>query len=386
MNYYTSITLLSWLALAILCILVHENGRLSQKDKRLFYLTYSLVALSALSEWLGVQLNGNTAFPQWMLRTVKCADYILTPMAGGALAAQLRSRNIWRKLITIVLVVNTAFQFVALFTSWMLIVDEQNHYSHGPFYLVYGTLYMILFGLIIADFISYGQRFRRQNKVSIYAILVLMVTGVALQDIIGGGNRTVYIAQTLSMALLFIHTSEFSQLVADDRMQEQLIRITTDTLTGVSSRFAYSEKLRELEAAKQLPERFTAVSVDVNGLKTVNDTLGHEAGDRMICAAAQCITEALGQWGICYRTGGDEFIVLAEMPPEEISGAIALLAKKASEWHSEKVKTLHMAVGYATAAQYPGLSAEKLVHIADQAMYADKSNYYHKTGLDRRRQ
>ena len=91
-------------------------------------------------------------------------------------------------------------------------------------------------------------------------------------------------------------------------------------------------------------------SVDINGLKTVNDTLGHEAGDELICGAARCIEATLGTWGKCYRTGGDEFIVLAEMDWTETQEALARLARE-----------------------------------ADQAMYARKAEYYRQTGNDRRR-
>ena len=104
-SYYTSIIILSLLSLGVLSILVFENGRFSKKDKTLLLITYSIVALSAISEWLGIQFSGNTSIPVWALYLVKCADYILTPIAGGALAVQLRTKSILRKLICLVLII-----------------------------------------------------------------------------------------------------------------------------------------------------------------------------------------------------------------------------------------------------------------------------------------
>ena len=92
-SYYTVLIILCWMALGVLCILVHEISWICKEDKHLFYLTYGIVALSALAEWLGVQLNGNTAVPVWVLSAVKCIDYILTPMAGGAIVAQMKLKN-----------------------------------------------------------------------------------------------------------------------------------------------------------------------------------------------------------------------------------------------------------------------------------------------------
>ena len=109
LSYYTVLIALCWMALVVLCILVHENSWIGKKEKRLFYLTYGIIALSALAEWLGVQLSGNTSIPAWLLSLVKCFDYILTPMAGGALVAQMRLRNRLFKALIIALAFNTVF-------------------------------------------------------------------------------------------------------------------------------------------------------------------------------------------------------------------------------------------------------------------------------------
>lgn len=244
------------------------------------------MAVSALAEWLGVRLSGDMMHPAWLLRAVKCADYILTPLAGGCLVTQLRGHILWRKLLVGILAANTVFQLAAVFTGWMVTVDAQHRYAHGPLYSVYVAVYLLVAALIIVMFIDHGRRFRRQNKISLYAILSLVLAGIALQEVLGGGIRTAYLALTMGMALMYIHTTEFSQLEADDQILEQKHQLTTDPLTGILNRYAYTIALKELNTGGQLPERLAVFSVDINGLKTVNDTLGHEAGDELICAPA----------------------------------------------------------------------------------------------------
>ena len=384
MSYYTSITILIWLTLGILCILVRENARLRSEKKTVFYLTYILTALAALAEWLGLKLGGSAA-PQWLLRLVKCADYILTPLSGGLIVAQLRNiKTRWRVMLSRVLILNTVFQIVAMFTGWMTTVDDTNHYAHGPLYFVYIVLYLIVAALVVTEFVVYGRQFRRQNQISLYAILFLVIAGIALQELLGGEIRCAYVALTLGMALLYIHETEFSQQAADSHMHEQHIQITTDALTGVLSRYAYSKALKNLDGEDTLPEDLAVFSIDVNGLKTINDTLGHDAGDELIRGAADCITAAFGQTGKCYRTGGDEFVVLANMEKEQATEAMARLTWQTARWHGNSVPELHLAVGCATATDHPGLSAEKLVGVADQAMYAEKAAYYRSAGIDRR--
>ncbi|MBR5705733.1 MAG: hypothetical protein IKX21_07185 [Deltaproteobacteria bacterium] len=238
MSYYTSITILIWLALGILCILVRENARLRSEKKTVFYLTYILIALAALAEWLGLKLGGSAA-PAWLLRLVKCADYTLTPLSGGLIVAQLRNKKTrWRVLLSRVLILNTVFQIVALFTGWMTTVDATNHYTHGPLYFVYIIFYLLVAVLVVAEFVVYGQQFRRQNQISLYAILFLVIAGIALQELLGGEYRCAYVSLTLGMALLYIRETEFTQQAADSQLHEQHIQITTDALTGVLSRYA----------------------------------------------------------------------------------------------------------------------------------------------------
>ncbi len=383
-SYYTSIIILSLLSLGVLSILVFENGRFSKKDKTLLLITYSIVALSAISEWLGIQFSGNTSIPVWALRLVKCADYILTPIAGGALAVQLRTRSIWRKLIYLVLIINTLFQLIAVFTGWMIVIDSNNHYTHSKLYIVYIILYLILILLVITEFEVYGKHFRRINRKSLIAILFLVISGILMQEIFGGEIRTAYISLVLGLSMLFIHYVEYSQLATDDKIERQIVLITTDTLTGVSSRYAYDKALKKLNAEKSIPKKLAVFSIDINGLKKTNDTLGHEAGDELIRGAADCISSIFSSNGVCYRTGGDEFIVISEMNREQANKAITKLTKEAGKWHGKIVKELQLAMGYALYVDHPEMTVEKLIQEADMAMYSDKDTYYQKNGIARR--
>ena len=383
-SYYSFVIMLSLLALGILCILVKENARLTESEKRTFYLTYGLIALSAIAEWGGIQLNGLADLPKWPLLTVKCIDYILTPFAGGVFVRQMGIRNLWSRILIFILAVNTAFQVIAAFTGWMTHIDETNHYSHGPMYTWYIAVYVLVIIIIVIEFILFGKSFRKQNKVSLYSIAILVVIGILIQEMFGGDFRTGYLAFTLGAILMFIHLSEFTQQASDDYIEAQKIQITTDALTGVCSRHAYSAALENLNQKETLPPDFVAFSIDINELKHVNDTLGHEAGDELIRGAADCIQKVMGAGIPCYRTGGDEFVVLTEMSHDMIDRKLSELEQALNHWSGNKVKELHLAVGYAVASDYDDMSAEKLVAEADLAMYEAKTAYYKSVGKERR--
>ena len=210
------------------------------------YLTFSIVAVAALFEWLGVQISGKANLSPWILRLVKLFDYILTPIAGGTIILQFGKNNIWKKIMFIILGVNILFQIICLFNGWMIVINDDNTYKHGQLYFLYIALYVAVILLVIIEFMIYGKRFRKQKVASLYASLLLVLVGVAFQEILGGEVRLAYIALTICLALLFIHNSEFAQMELDDRFYEQKIKILEDPLTSLFSRYAYNSAIEEM--------------------------------------------------------------------------------------------------------------------------------------------
>ena len=128
----------------------------------------------------------------------------------------------------------------------------------------------------------------------------------------------------------------------------------TDELTKCFNRRAYDSDMQKLD----LNTKWAYISLDLNGLKKANDTLGHSAGDELICAAANCMKFAFASYGKIYRIGGDEFVVLIQ---ESVSYGVV----KSSE---QSFDSIH--------------SVSKL---ADERMYQNKKEYYTTSGNDRRR-
>lgn len=110
--YYSSTTFLIWLALGVLCLLVHENARIHARDKGLLYLTYVLIAVSALAEYVGIWINGREQISRAALLAVKALDYILTPLSGAAIILQLKPTKKWKWFLGGVVAVNTVLQLL----------------------------------------------------------------------------------------------------------------------------------------------------------------------------------------------------------------------------------------------------------------------------------
>ena len=202
-------------------------------------------------------------------------------------------------------------------------------------------------------------------------------------DVVNGWFRAQYITVNASIDGIPNEVIFTTRNVDEEkRREEHLIRISmTDEMTRLFNRRSYEDDLAKYRA-NGIEDDFVLFSVDVNGLKTVNDTKGHAAGDELIKGTADCLSFIVGNRGKAYRTGGDEFMaVIHTREPEDIRCAIL---NKSNEWRGVYSDELSVSVGYASYHDYPSASIDDLEHAADADMYTQKNNYYKENGLKRR--
>jgi diguanylate cyclase (GGDEF)-like protein/PAS domain S-box-containing protein len=141
---------------------------------------------------------------------------------------------------------------------------------------------------------------------------------------------------------------------------------THDVLTGLYNRAFFDEELERLAQGGTFP--VSVVMADVNGLKTVNDTLGHEAGDELIRLAARVILEAFRAEDIVARIGGDEFAVLLPATEQKVAEEAVARIMGGPEISNGQVS---IAFGIAAAENQEQLA--KALKLSDERMYLEKS-------------
>lgn len=120
----------------------------------------------------------------------------------------------------------------------------------------------------------------------------------------------------------------------------------------------------------------TAIAIfDLNGLKQVNDTLGHVAGDTLILNFANILRTTIPESFFVGRYGGDEFIAVFKKAEEETIVKILKLVRQEVERYNQYSKQMHMeyAVGYAISTDYQNSTLKVLLERADQKMYQTKA-------------
>jgi diguanylate cyclase (GGDEF)-like protein len=141
-----------------------------------------------------------------------------------------------------------------------------------------------------------------------------------------------------------------------------------DALTGISNRLAFEQRLdEEWKRARRYDRPLGLLLLDLDGLKQVNDSGGHEAGDRMIRAAASRISDNIRQSDLGARLAGDEFVVLCPETPRD--GLEQLGAKLTDRLEETGIAA---SVGWADIADGDVAPGELLAR-ADAAMYQEKA-------------
>jgi diguanylate cyclase (GGDEF)-like protein len=145
----------------------------------------------------------------------------------------------------------------------------------------------------------------------------------------------------------------------------------TDGLTELANRAAFHEK-EGIISEKRQP--CFIVQLDINYLKTVNDEYGHAEGDKHIIAAADCINNSFSGVGECYRTGGDEFIVIAvNSKDEDIKRSLEKLERAAEKYNQKEIPPVPLELAYGYAEFDPNKdNLENAEKLADERMYAKK--------------
>jgi len=144
-----------------------------------------------------------------------------------------------------------------------------------------------------------------------------------------------------------------------------------DGLTDLGNRNMFNANMNMF---KDMSTTVGVCFADINGLKFVNDTEGHEAGDNLIKEAAS-VFSSIFKRKYCYRIGGDEFIaIVPQVEKDYFEGQVEKLRKKS--------KKVPMAVGAIWEENADNI--EYLVNEADKLMYADKSAYYSAEEKNRR--
>lgn len=330
----------------------------TDRSLRYYWLTVICTLILIIADGLEYLARGNPEMRFWRI-LFSVIGYVERPTAAVSIVLIIyphyrRPRYLWIPCLINLLVYCTAF-----FSPIAFGYAEDYSFVRGP--LGYTAFVVSFFYILLAVWLTW-KRFRDRDHTRERFVLYLSAlacVGATLLDMETEGGH-VNTAILISAVFLYM----FLRSIDTNR----------DSLTGLLNRLSFFE-----DSARFNTSISGVVSVDMNGLKKINDTVGHEAGDEALKAIGKSLDAVSSRSMLAYRIGGDEFALLCIRQSEEtVKQAIETLTA------SITAKGYTVSTGYAMRGSAFS-SVQDLIRWADEAMYVSKAQYYRENGHDRRR-
>ena len=331
---------------------------MDKKVIKRMHILNGIIFLLSLVVFLEFQMAKNPDYR--MARAILAAiRYSATPLILAQVTFTLVKKQRW--FIFIPAIVLAVLDIISAFTGIIFSVNEANELVRVPVigylpYAVAGGYSVFLIYLLI----------KRSNKRLIEIIPIAFMTlalgsGIVLPFVLGPDFSAIFVI-VIEIGLFAYYEFTILQLTKKD------------SLTGLLNRQAYYADV------SNNPEDITAlVSIDMNGLKYLNDNFGHAAGDEGLSTLALCFNRSLKRRQTGYRVGGDEFVIVCRKNSEE---DVLALIERIKKYVSETKYTC--SIGY-SIRQDQTKPIDDLLKESDTLMYQEKERYYKETGKERRR-
>ena len=339
----------------IFSILLRFRKSFRNMEARYFWLTIISCVLLVAEDLLETMTADDPALRFWRI-LLSVIGYTLrsTAILGMLLVIvpkEKRNFALWIPSLLTLLVCSTAF-----FTDIAFGYDADYHFYRGPF--GYFAFVVPVFYLVLILWTIF-RHYTRRNSAGRYILPVcgIFCLAATFSDVVYGGVR---LNEAIVFSSVFFYITLYSH---DNRM---------DALTGLLNRKAFYDDCNSQGRGVK-----GVASLDMNGLKELNDSQGHKAGDNALIAIGKCINEVTDQDTLAYRVGGDEFIILFFHDDEK-------KICSAEEQIRENVSRSGYSISAGHAMRGSGEKLDDTIRESDSRMYENKAEYYRQSGHDRR--
>ena len=256
--------------------------------------------------------------------------------------------------------VNFVLLVISQFTGWYYYIDSGNVYHRGPFFLVsaFFTVALIIAALVLIT--VNRKKIEKKHYSTLVFFAIPPMVGIVLQILLYGWSLMLN-SLVLSIFMVFLNIQNHS--------------IHTDYLTGVFNRKKFEAYLNAKINSSTKKKTFSAILLDMDHFKAINDTYGHEMGDDALQLCVKLLRKSLRSKDFIARYGGDEFYIILDISDlAALEGIIARINDCIEEYNETGAQPykLGFSIGYAVYDYQFAMKAEDFKNLLDKKMYENK--------------
>lgn len=358
-------------AISILVIILFHSSRQDEKASiqnrlymRMLQLTILLLVLDIFSRFDG---RPGTIFP-YINHLGNYLVFLLNPILPSLWLLYVRCQ-IYREdekkgrliyPLVAINAVNVILLVLTQFFGWYYYIDSDNIYHRGPLFLLSASFTFIMIIAAFAIITANREKIEKRYYFSLLFFAFPPLVCIFLQ-IIFYGQTLILNGVVLSLLIVFLNIQNKS--------------LYTDFLTEVNNRKKLEIYLKEKINASTEDKTFSAILIDMDNFKSINDTFGHKIGDTALQNFAKLLNSCLRPNDFISRFGGDEFCIVMDVSDtsglQEIISRINKRIKEYNESGAQPYK-LGFSMGYAVFDYHSHMSLDDFQKQIDMLMYENK--------------
>ncbi len=361
-------------SILILIVIYHQNNKLEDDKKfnnKIFRLmmqsTFILLFLDTIS-----RLDGNVdSFFPVLNQIGNFLLFIFSPLLASLYLLYVYNQMFnheenTKKLIKPLLFINflnAIIVIVSKFYGWFYYIDENNIYHRGPYFVIHALTPVIIIFISIFLLVKFRTEIEKRKYMALALFAVPPLLGILLQVLVYGIS-------------IVLNSMVLSLLIAYLYIQNQCISI--DHLTGLYNRKRCENYLKEKTNSFTKKRTFSAIMLDINNFKRINDTFGHDIGDKALMVTGDLLNNSIRTNDFVARYGGDEFVLILDIDNEkELEITINRINKMVEKFNEENRYpfTLSYSMGYAVYDFKSNIGYEEFLKKIDKLMYEAKDIY-----------
>lgn len=365
---YAEVNIFAAAILSILFLSIHKDSSRRLYRQRLFLLLLLFTITSLCADTISLLVDGAQGQGMRTLNVISAEVYYLLcpiPCLLWTLYASYQIHNDERRIkklllpLLIPVLINSVLAVMSLFNDIFFTIGSDNIRQRGP---ALSVAYIICYFYLVFAFVLIVRAKNKLDRRVYYSLLVFPVLPFigGIVKFLGYGVTVIWPSVALSLLMIFLNI--------------QNNQIFTDYLTGLFNRKQLAVYLDERIRRSSSKRPIAGIMLDIDNLKAINDTYGHQEGDRAIVYTAQILKKSVNQDAFVARFAGDEFIMICKAGEEQLQKTVQSILDNVDDFNQKNLTPykLEFSMGYDVLDFNARMNALEFTNHIDELMYKAK--------------